>query len=115
MKNSQIKNLKEVVPKEIRLQVYKDTLKYYGSLLEAPKKWGTGLCLVLPCALWGLSNYISEESMDLKWDFGDTPLAFPELNNDVLMDLQSINLEDFSRMQARCSYLKIWISNLEKS
>jgi hypothetical protein len=115
MKNTQIKNLKEVVPKEIRLQVYKDALEYYGSLLEAPKKWGTGLCLVLPCALWGFSDYIAEESMDLKWDFENTPIAFPELNNDVLLDLKSINLEDNSRMQIRCTYLKIWISDLEKS
>lgn len=114
MKNSQIISLKEVVPKEIRLQVYKEALEYYGSLIEAPKKWGTGLCLVLPCALWGLSDYLDNHSMDLIWDFEDTPIAFPELNNDVLLDLSSSKLEDKSRMQIRCSYLKIWISDLEK-
>ena len=115
MKNSQIKNLKEVVPKEIRIQVYKDALRYYASLEEGRREiWGTGLCMVIPCALWDFSHYLDNESINMKWDFDDTGIAFPELNSKVLYHLQMQRFS-CSLNEARCALLKTWISILEKS
>ena len=67
MKNYIHPSLKEVVPKEVRLEVYKKALEFYKGgktsqyNLEEQEQYPSqmGICLLLPCVLWNLKNYCS--------------------------------------------------------
>lgn len=116
MKNLHIKNLKEVVPKEIRLQVYKDALSYYKSenYERLGKVLGFGLCLSLPVHLWELSGFEELNPEGQKWDYEDTSLAFPELTKSVINKISDIE-EGENQTIKRVYYLEQWISNLENN
>lgn len=55
--------LGETIPKKVRLDVYKRAIDYYKYILlhdtipYSKMDIGTGLCIVLPCCLWGLKNF----------------------------------------------------------
>jgi hypothetical protein len=109
MKNTQIKNLKDVVPKEIRLQVYKDALDYYHTPKKDRRNWAEGLCLLLPCILWDLCHYLDDS---IVWDYDETSTAFPELEKH-LSEIYKCK-GDKARNKYRLSILTKWISDLEK-
>ena len=71
MKNEHIKS-KEVVPTELRLEVYKQALT---------RNWKTnenGLCHLLTMYLWGFS-YENQAYVEIHHKYWDTERMFPEL------------------------------------
>lgn len=71
---------------EIRLGTYEKALelledhynegKYYP---YAPRGEELGLCILLPCILWDLNNYLDPDPNEEYWNYSDTTRAFPEL------------------------------------
>lgn len=113
MRNTDIKDLKQVVPANIRLQVYKEALEYYENKGYAEEdfiegNYGDGLCLVLPCILWGLKHYLD---FTFEWDYHYTPIAFPELDREALGVLAYRGHIDI--FPIRIKYLETWIEKLE--
>jgi len=82
MRNIKIKNLDAPVPLKIRLKVYEEAIKF---IQENPTKSverenkGTGLCLLLPCLLWGLKRYSYDTPSGEIWWYRDVIIAFPEV------------------------------------
>lgn len=124
MKNIHIKNLLSEVPKEIRLQVYKEALEYYDkelynilyNLITPPGLctgyYGIGICLVLPCILWELHNYLSASPANEVWDYEDTSIAFPELSKEIISEITKASIKG-DDIDYRKSLLKKWIKKLE--
>lgn len=73
--------LKKEVPTEYRLKIYELAIEYYENYEEisAENDRGEGLCLVLPCILWNLPTYHNSPPHQEFWDWGDSVVAFPEL------------------------------------
>jgi hypothetical protein len=94
MKNISIKNLGKVVPKQVRLRVYKSTLAFiskdfkYKVFTNKPESTD-GLCMLLPAMLWGLEDYKQSSPSGRNWSYEDTSLAFPELTKEVIQDINS--------------------------
>jgi len=115
MKNTHIKNLNEVIPADIRLQTYIEALEYFEQ-----RKWdvedGTegdyadGLCLVLPCIMWDLYNYLSYGPDGKYWGWYNTQHAFPELGRDINRIFDQFNKVDKDR--TRMEILRKWIKEL---
>lgn len=89
MKNEDIKP-GDLVPAEIRLQVYEEAMnaiesnKQVGGLRE---HW---LCLLLPCILWDLKDYKLDAPCGKEWLIMNTTDMFPELTYEVIMKLEPI-------------------------
>ena len=103
MKNTHIKNLRQEIPADIRLQVYKE-------LLESERYEYVGLCILLPMTLWGLRDTIDDGPDGEDWDFEDTSIAFPELTKEII---SLITAKDRKRGEKREKYLQQWIKKLE--
>lgn len=116
MKNTHIQNLNHVVPADIRLQTYKDALEYFEQRRwnvedEAEGHYGEGLCLVLPCIMWGLYNYMDSFAPDgYWWSYMDTIKAFPELGKGLDIILSWSNRE--RKIKVRMELLRKWIKEL---
>ena len=82
-----ITNLLEDIPDEERLRVYKLALQFYVNKTEQKEKvdisWIDGLCLVLPCLMWGNYNYCDVAPDGKEWDYNSTPKAFPEMDDAI--------------------------------
>lgn len=111
MKNTHIKNLKEVIPSNIRLQTYKDALDYYGQIYTESRDYTEGLCLVLPCIMWGLPHYLSNAPDGDYWGPNKSQEVFPELGRDIHR-IRSPYLTDVTRMNLRMELLRNWIKEL---
>ncbi len=92
-----------LVPTKTRLSVYKQALKLiykfpnrkYG--LKTPQ-----LCLLLPCILWGLDDFMNEAPNGETWCFFNTKYMFPEMKGiEKATDLQS----EERKMKIREEYL----------
>lgn len=119
MKNEHILNLHQVVPIEIRLEVYKEAIlalkqtdsdKY--SLIGSK-----GLCLLLPCILWDLETFSDETPEYKNWDWHDATIAFPELTEKVIKLLKMFQPDDKktfakSKNAYRITFIKQWIEDL---
>ena len=80
---------KNLPPKDIRLNVYKEALEYYCNIQDggscnynADNESGLGLCLILPVLLWNLNSYLDNLEINDKthyWCYRDTKIAFPEI------------------------------------
>lgn len=111
MKNTHIKNLLSEVPKELRLEVYRETLyKFENDSLPFH-----GLCLVLPCVLWGIGNYYDLAPDGSVWDCDDTSTAFPELSMEIIEYINRIYDYSESMNAVRMNFLREWIRELEKT
>lgn len=116
MKNTHIQNLDEVIPADIRLQTYIDTLGYYEQRKwdeedESEGYYGDGLCLVLPCIMWDLYNYLSNTPDGEYWDWTDTQKAFPELFRDI-HKIYGAKRNRLNRNNVRMKLLRNWIKEL---
>lgn len=115
MKNTEITTLNEAVPEEIRLEVYKEALELYKE--NSPKIYqntlmdrSRGLCILLPMVLWGLDEFDPFDE-EREWYWGDTFVAFPELNKTIIGILEEMRQED--KPAKRQEYLQRWIHELE--
>ena len=72
------------IPKKVRLDVYKRAIDYYKNILiheiiEFDKLHiGTGLCIVLPCCLWGLKSFKDNGPNGIAWAYWKTDDSFIE-------------------------------------
>ena len=114
MRNEQY-TLDEELPVEIRLSVYKKALDYYISVKNGGDnkydligEGGGGVCLVLPCILWELDSFLSEDPKGNDWDYSDVKIAFPEIKEWV-----SNYKESEDKLNDRINCLKLYISELE--
>jgi hypothetical protein len=76
--------LEKELPPHIRLEVYKEALE-----IVKKEQWvfgltSFGLCLILPCVLWGLKHFMDDTPGGGEWELRDTPKAFPELTEEWL-------------------------------
>lgn len=109
MKNTHIPNLHSEVPKDIRLEVYKEALRYYENKeYEDPANF-FGLCLVLPCILW--DDWTEKQPDGTYWDYLSSKKAFPELTDKVINNINA-TLRGGQDMKLRKKYLKQWIKEL---
>ena len=83
------------IPKKVRLDVYMRAIDYYKNILlkeditEENKKYGIGLCLVLPCFLWGLDNYMDRGPYNNDWQYWKAADSFIEA--DILIRFVQYN------------------------
>lgn len=106
MKRTEIRNLNNEIPVEIRLEVYKEALE------DMTHIWNYGLCIGLPMILWGLKRYTEPQPDGKLWNFGKTGYAFPELNLEVINHLSKIKTKTDVGNQARTEVIKKFIEKL---
>lgn len=113
-------SLREIVPIEIRLQIYKNALlflksdkKYRNSEYDYNLEYDqAGLCILLPCILWNLKDYLSNpKHSNEDWAYQHTSIAFPELTKDVIDNIEKCDSE--KAVKKRIKYLKQWIKILK--
>lgn len=132
MKNEHIKNLSQVVPPQIRVEVYEEAIKRteiainnyhnYDKRNELPFGYSIGLCLLLPICLWDLKNCYKTTPDGTWWIFSETELAFPELgeNMESLQQQLTNDFNDLSthftqRLQIRIDFLKKFIQQIQNT
>lgn len=111
MKNIHIKSLKEVVPTELRLEVYKKAILCIENNIKIAGMCSHGLCLLLPCLLWDLKHPSSLTPDNKEWNYQDTSIAFPELTEEVISKIERSK----DRQATRANYLKAFIKKLSKT
>lgn len=111
MKNTHIRNLKQVVPFKERMETYKEALDIYERNLERLKKGkdtdypscvtSGSINLLLPCLLWDLNSFHDSCPDSTSWCFEDVKETFPEIQRkdrgynkeglvDIIKELKSI-------------------------
>lgn len=86
MKNTHIRNLKQIVPFKERMETYKELLDLYESslrygIIQYPSDIESGsVTLLLPCLLWGLSSYRDKCPDGSQWYTSSVSIGFPELD-----------------------------------
>ena len=118
MKNTHILNLKQEVPLDIRIKVYKEAIKYLEKVLKGGEdKYYVGLCILLPCLLWNLNAFFSVAPDNLDWETDDTVIAFPELKAWLVIHYSSSKFftdnHFIVNVQKRIDFLKETITELE--
>ena len=115
MKNTHILNLKQEVPLDIRIEVYKDAIKYLENDLKGGyDDYSAGLCLLLPCLLWKLNSFFSLAPDGNRWKNEHTVIAFPEIKTWLpVNDAFTIEHSRPYRIQKRIDFLKETITELE--
>ena len=119
MKNRNIK-VGEVVPVEIRIEVYKKAIK----IIEIGKicfgLTSPSLCLMLPCILWDLKHFLNDAHNGEMYCCDSAKAMFPELTDDVITHIEGnhrlTNKSYWSKSQpknkVRLYYLKKFINKL---
>lgn len=69
----------QLVPKEIRHEVYKEALKIVRKFDYNYKLTRPYLCLLLPCILWRLDDYAKNSPSGNVWNEDDMELMFLEM------------------------------------
>lgn len=115
MKNTHILNLDFVIPCDIRLQTYIDALEYceqrkWDVKDMAEGDYSDGLCLVLPCIMWDLYNYLSIAPDGEVWSWMYTQDAFPELGRDIGKIFHQFGKKN--KDTVRMELLRNWIKEL---
>lgn len=102
--------LTEEVPKEIRLEVYKKAKELIENWeeeinfgLQTPQ-----LCLLLPCILYNLENYLDDSGNGETWSTCDTVLAFTEFTEE---DIEAI-ANSIDKNVKRLELVTQWIEKL---
>ena len=103
--------LEEVVPSEIRLEVYKEALNF---IENDKKEYGLdkydGLCLLLPCIMWDLNHFLNNDPNGNYWYYGDTQYSFPEFGKLIHL-IKDCNYDE--KIETRIKVLKSCIKTLE--
>jgi len=105
-------SLKKEVPKELRLEIYKKALDFYitGGMIARMDPKNAGLCMLLPCILWNLEDYLDgNPNDDSDWNYHDTQKAFPEITKRIIYKVR--DSED--TVKKRIKILKRIIKRLE--
>jgi len=119
MRNKEI-TLKEPVPNKIRKIVYQQALKYYQDFLVKPhtkylligdEPSTLGLCLLLPCILWDLRNYLNNSPIGDEWNHRETVFGFPEIREYTLEISETKEHKD--RLELRIKVLTEILTNLK--
>jgi len=108
MINTHILNLKQEVPKEIRLEVYIKAVEYINNPIQTK---GFGLCIILPVLLWDLNTFIAASPDGNDWSYQETCKAFPELTDEVLETLFHTHTTKERKIK-RLEYLEQFIKQL---
>jgi hypothetical protein len=103
--------LKKELPPHIRLEVYKEALE-----IVKKEQWvfgltSFGLCLILPCVLWGLNHFEDDMPGGGEWAYDDTPKAFPEFTHEWWRRIVIKTSEDANKV--RIAFLEESIKQLE--
>jgi len=100
MKNTHIPNLLKEVPKDIRLEVYKEALDIIINNKIIKSNSGYNLCILLPCLLWDLEDYWDISPNGETWHYQETIKAFPELTQKFINNINKItNINDRHNMR----------------
>mgnify|MGYP003442819381 FL=1 len=105
-------SLKKKVPKELRLEIYKKALDFYitGGIIARMKPKNAGLCMLLPCILWNLEDYLDgNPNDDSDWSYHDTQIAFPEITKRIIYKVR----DNEDTVKKRIKILKRIIKRLE--
>ena len=115
MKNTHILNLKQEVPLDIRIEVYKDAIKYLENVLkDGYDEYSVALCILLPCLLWKLNSFFSLTPDGYNWGTNQTVIAFPELKTWLpVNDSFTKEHKRLYRIQKRIDFLKETITELK--
>lgn len=118
MKNTHIKSLEEIVPPNIRLEIYKEALCIVENQLNNYKGhrdhnsyFPRGLCLLLPLLLWDLPSVYSNTPNENIWNYYETSIAFPELTTDVIKTISTAYTYQ-DRIETRIKFLTSFIETL---
>jgi hypothetical protein len=113
------KTLNRKVPMYLRLQIYQTALKILNELQAGKKPAkryglgdGPGLCLLLPCILWNLDNYLDDAPDGNWWDYHQTSIAFPELTEKFIVQINYLERE--GRVLLRIEFLEKTIRELKE-
>lgn len=102
----------QIVPENIRLEVYKEALQHVKNEIPKSRIAGFGLCLLLPCVLWDLYYYCDEAPCGETWAYYDTEKTFPEMKGIIQAVGKTKTDEDLKR--TRIQFLTAAIEKLEK-
>lgn len=118
MKNRQIKNLDQPVPKEIRLQVYKEIINLYDSDSKRvyqgddKRRYKRGLCILLPIVLWDIKDAMTRSPDNSFWWAYQTQKAFPELTEEHIQNLSKLEEGPIKNLK-RYNLINQFINQLE--
>ena len=99
--------LGDKIPKKVRLDVYMRAIDYYKNILlkeditDESKKFGIGLCLVLPCFLWGLNHFMDKGPGGKDWCYWKTTKSFVEIENLVNFVIQNSSIDIVEKVYIR--------------
>lgn len=110
MKNLHITTLREELPTEVRLEVYKEALELFESGKINSDKYCNGFCLLFPMLLWDI-EFSARDPHGKIWNFSDTKYAFSELTPESFKIMRNIcTLKETN--EQRIKFLKEWIEKL---
>lgn len=117
LKNQHIKNLSKIVPIDIRLETYKETLKLFDKEIElvfsARNKLNElSLCLVLPMVMWGMKAVTDRQPDGKVWEYWNTVNAFPEFTSGDKLKIELSKVKS-DRNNIRVKLLKKYIKQLK--
>ena len=102
--------LGDEIPKSVRIDTYKKAIDYYKYILFEDKdineiilrnSKGTGLCLVLPCFLWWLNNFINNGPDGNVWCYWKTSKSFVEVENLINFVIQNSLIDIVEKVYIR--------------
>lgn len=73
-----------------------------------------GLCLLFPCLLWDLDEYLSYAPNGRYWSYSQTSSSFPELTDEVITEISKTKTDNLAN-KLRIEFLKEFIVELEKN
>jgi hypothetical protein len=114
MKNENIQSLRQIVPIETRLEVYKQAIKAIENNIVVSNMDSYGLCVLLPCLLWDLKLCTSVAPDGYDWDYEHTSIAFPELTSNRIQRIGMLMFSIQKQKDLRIHLLKLFVKKLEK-
>lgn len=110
----------QLVPKDIRLQVYKEAIEVLENGKNGIDKYnlslGFGLCLILIPILYDLEDFLANAPNGQSQSWTDTTSMFPELDQYVLRELNNRinNINEGSELNTKAERFNIRIEILNR-
>jgi hypothetical protein len=104
--------LDEELPINVRIAVYKKAIKDIETEEYIKYSPVSSLCIILPCILWNLESFNSNQPNGDMWITNETPTAFPELTEEVINKI-TFYYPSHTKIPIRIKYLKGWIKQLQ--
>lgn len=109
--------LDKELPREVRFPVYKKALEIYKSIIKDNSvefagmgvSGGIGLCMILPCILWNLNDYLDNAPDGNHWSFLRTSTAFPEIKEYI--PILEAEMDSLRRVYLRIEILEKILNN----